>query len=453
MTKQMKILLIQPEESRTKYNFEGIIENECLDLEYVSALLKELGHEVKMFDCQVEKATANSFIRKEKADVVYITGRVFQENFMLEYAQTAKETREDTVTIIGGIHAQLCADRMFKDYVDYILTSFDVYNVQKIIEESEDIDSLPGVCIRKSDGFKVNPAVPFDINRLPRPDRTYFYEHPNNYGYLEMSHAAWVRTAFCCPYRCKFCIRNRMNNGKYSARDIDDVVAEIKDIESDNIYIVDDDFLFDEERLDRFVSLVKENHIEKKYICYGRSDFIASHEDTMAKLKEIGFYYILVGLEAIDDNCLKDYNKRSSIDNNIKSIEICNRLGLNIMGMFILDLDFVPADFKKLYKWIKSHEIKHVAVSIFTPEIGMETYDEYKDRIITDNPSHFDYLHLVASPGRISVKKYYMCYYILLIKLFLKAKKDGIYDFLDYGYYIKSFIGNMFKKKRENDDE
>ena len=57
-----------------------------------------------------------------------------------------------------------------------------------------------------------------------------------------------------------------MNCGKYVCRDIEDVVNEIKDIKSDNIYIVDDDFLFDIERLNRFISLIKENKINKKYI-------------------------------------------------------------------------------------------------------------------------------------------------------------------------------------------
>ena len=194
-----------------------------------------------------------------------------------------------------------------------------------------------------------------------------------------------------------------MNSGKYIGRNIEDVVNEIENIKSDNIYIVDDDFLFDEERLRKFLSLIKKKKIKKNYICYGRSDFITSHEDLMKELKGIGLYYVLVGLEAINDNHLKDYNKRSSIHNNIKSIEICNNLGINIMGMFIVDLDFTRKDFKDLYKWIKEHNLKHVAISIFTPEMGLEKFSQYKDLMITDNPSHFDYLHLVAKPTNTEV--------------------------------------------------
>lgn len=449
----MRFLLIHPEISRTKYNFKGIIENECLELEYISAILKNANHQVYIYDGQVEEDTVYKRLTEVRPDVIYVCGRTRQENFMLEYCKTAKEYNENIITIIGGLHAQLCYKRMYKDYIDYILTSFNIFNILKIISPTIDNKEIEGLCYKENDVWLKNPSVPFDINTLPLPDRTYFYEHPSNYQYLELKHAAWVRTAYCCPYKCKFCSRNKMNCGKYSYRDIKDVVSEIENIQSENIYIVDDDFLYNKDRLKTFISLIKERGIKKNYICYGRADFIASNPDIMKKLKEIGLYYVLVGLESIENSTLNSYNKKSSVDKNIASIDICNNLDINIMGMFILSLDFESKDFKELYKWIKSHNLKHVAISIFTPEIDTETYIEYKDRLITNNPSHWDYLHVVAKPNKISVKRYYFNYYILLIKLFLKAQKDGIYDFINYREYIVSFVRNIFARKRSGDDK
>lgn len=455
--KKLTFLLIHPEISRTKYNFVGIIENECLELEYIMAILKDKGHNVYIYDGQVENIGIPKILKKYNPDVVYVCGRTRQENFMLEYCKNAKDFNNNIITIIGGLHAQLCYNRLYKDYIDYILTTFDIYRIFDMIDYSIynkniDLTTVDGICYKQNEKWIHNDSKPFDINTLPLPDRTYFYEHPNNYRYLELEHSAWVRTAYCCPYSCKFCHRNKMNNGKYVCRNIEDVVNEIENIQSDNIYIVDDDFLFNETRLEKFIYLLKSKNIKKKYICYGRSDFIANHKDLMKKLKNVGLYYVLVGLEAINDNHLNNYNKKSNVNNNIKSINICNELGINIMGMFIVDLDFRKRDFKDLYKWIKSHSLKHVAISIYTPELGLENYNNYKNRIITNNPSHFDYLHLVVKPTYMSDKRYYFYYYILLIKLFIKAKKEGVYDFIDYSYFIKSFIRNIFKK-RSNDDE
>lgn len=453
----MTILLIMPEESRTKFDFAGVIENECLELEYISTLLKNEGPNVILFDCHIEKKSVNAYMKEINPDVVYICGRTFQENFMLEYAKNAKNLDNSPLVLIGGIHVQLNYEKFYKPFIDYIFTTFDIYQLIPVINHELfnveiSLNEIPGLCYKDKDVWKKNDGAPFDIKKLPRPDRSYFYAHKDNYRYLALTHAAWVRTAYSCPYNCMFCIRNRMNMSTYSSRDIDDVVDEIAEIQTENIYIVDDDFLFDEKRLYRFIELIKEKNLNKKFICYGRSDFIATHEELMKELKEIGFYYVLVGLEAIDDSELSDYNKHNNIQNNIKSIEICNRLGINIMGMFILDLKFTGKDFKNMYKWILNHNLKHVALSIFTPEPGMETYDMYKDRIITDNPSHFDYLHLVAKPEKISVRKYYFHYYWMLLKLFIRANKDGIYDFLDYGYYIKNIISGFFFK-RSGDDE
>lgn len=455
---KLNILLIHPEISRTKYNFVGIIENECLELEYISAILKSKGHNTYLYDGQVEKETVANKIRQCNPDIVYVCGRTRQENFMLEYCAEAKKHRKEIVTIIGGLHAQLCYERMYQDYVDYIVTTFDVYKILDIIDykfndNKDNLDRVEGICYKKDNLWVKNKECAFDINKLPLPDRTYFYEHPKNYRYLELEHSAWVRTAYGCPYHCEFCHRNRMNMGRYICRDIKAVVNEIEQIQSDNIYIVDDDFLLNKERLYEFIREIKEKNINKKYICYGRSDFIAENEELMGALKEIGLYYVLVGLETIDDNQLVDYKKQSDVSNNVTSIAICNKLGINIMGMFILDFDYTPKDFKLLYKWIKLHGLKHIALSIFTPEMGIEAYEMYKEKLITENPSHWDYLHLVVKPSKMSVKRYYFHYYWLLIKLFLKAKREGVYDFIDYGDYIRSFISNIFKAKRRNDSE
>ena len=79
--RSLKFLLIHPEISRTRYNFVGVIENECLELEYISAVLKEKGHEVYVYDGQVETATVPMALNKYDPDVVYVCGRTRQENF------------------------------------------------------------------------------------------------------------------------------------------------------------------------------------------------------------------------------------------------------------------------------------------------------------------------------------------------------------------------------------
>lgn len=442
MEHNKRFLLVHPEISRNKYNFAGIIDNEPLELEYIYSMLKSMGYEPDIWDGQVETVSLAEKLKSFMPGYVYVCGRTRQESFMKEYCANAKEICGST-TFVGGIHAQHNYKRFFEDSIDFIMTSFDIFAIADILN-GRALSDIDGVCFKSGGIWQENAPKPFDAERLPVPDRTYFYAHLNRYRYLELLPCAHVRTAYSCPYRCKFCYRNRLNCGVYSARSIASVVEEIKGIECENIYIIDDDFLVDAERISEFVRLIKENNIRKKYVCYGRADFISGHPDLMKQLKEIGFYYILVGLEAVSDRYLSDYNKLSDMSCNISAVEILNNVGINIMGMFIVDLDFKPRDFRELYKWIKSHKLRHTAISIFTPEMSSKLMEQYKSRLITDAPCDWDYLHVVAKPSNMSVKQFYFHYHILAAKLFIKGWREGIYDFVDYGFYIRTILKNMF---------
>nr|MBP3598026.1 radical SAM protein [Eubacterium sp.] len=443
MDTKKRFLLVHPEISRTKYNFAGVIDNEPLELEYIVAMLKEAGYEVAIWDGQVETIPLTEKVASYRPDFVYVCGRTRQENFMKEYCKAAKEMC-GSITMIGGLHSQHNYERFYEDYIDYVLITFDVYKILDVVQGAILAD-MDGICYKLENEWVKNEPVAFDIEKLPKPDRTYFYEHLERYRYLELLPCAHVRTAYSCPYRCKFCYRNRLNCGVYTSRSIVSVVEEIKEIQCENIYIIDDDFLVDVERIREFIRLIKEQNIHKKYVCYGRADFISQYPDLIMELKDIGFYYILVGLEAIDDRYLSEYNKHSDMSCNTNAVRILNEVGINIMGMFIVDLDFTARDFSRLYKWIKAHRLKHTAISIFTPEMSSELMIQYESRLITDNPEAWDYLHVVAKPTKMSVGRFYFHYHILGIKLFIKGWSEGIYDFLDYGYYIKSFLKNLFR--------
>lgn len=442
MNNNKAVLLVHPEISRTKYNFAGIIDNEPLELEYIYAMLKNEGYTPYIWDGQVEKLPFVKRLHELKPYVVYICGRTRQENFMKEYAFAAKKC--GAVTMIGGLHAQRCYKRFFKDYIDYVFTGFDTEPIRSVLC-GDPLNKINSLCWKRDGHWVINKAVPHDIRKLIRPDRTYFYEHTDRYRYLELLPAAHIRTSYSCPYKCSFCIRNKLNCGVYSQRDIADVVDEIEHIDCDNIYMIDDDFLFDKKRLEEFVRLIRERNIHKHYVCYGRADFIALHPDLMRRLKEIGMYYVLIGIEAADNSHLNAYSKRTDNDINTKAVNLLRSLGINAMGMFIVDLDYTASDFRDIWKWVKKNDLRHVAVSIFTPEMNTELIKKYRGRLITHDPSHWDYLHVVVRPEKMSVRRYYFHYHILLIRLFIRSWRQGVYDFLDYRFFISSMLKNLFR--------
>lgn len=421
-----------------------------MELEVIYTVFKEAGYEVTLFDAiRPKDKTLEDIVEEIEPTITYTNGVVKQVPIMLEYCQRIKKYCNSIKTIVGGSYAEHNYESLYTPDLDYICRSYDPYvvlEVAKYLEGSRsNLDNLNGLCYKENNIWKHNSIRPFDINQLPITDRTYFYNNIEEFSYLDMRPAAQVRTSYSCPYHCKFCYRTSLNCGTYVTKEMDKVVEEIKGIQCDVIYFVDDDFLFQRERLQKFIDLVKEQGIHKKYICYGRTDFILKNKDIMMQLKDIGFCYILVGLEAVSDSYLSEYNKHVGAEHNRECVEFLNQIQLRCMGMMIADLGFTRKDFRSLYRWIKETKLKHVAISIFTPLPGSDLYEEYKDKLITQDLTKWDYVHLVVKPTKISVKAYYFYYYILVFRLFNLAKKYGIYDFMDWKKMKKDFFSLLWK--------
>ena len=443
--KNKRVLLVHPEIARTKYNFRGVIDNEPLELEMLWTLLKAEGAVVDIWDGQVEEKPFRARMRSFRPDAVYICGRTRQEPFMKEYCTEVKAYNKDAYTVIGGLHAQINPNRFFDPATDAVITSCDPY-VTVALLKGEKPRNLDGVCFRDAGGrFRRTKALPFDADKLPRPDRTQFLRYRHRYRYLDLAPCAHVRTALSCPYHCDFCYRNHINCGTYTVRDIEDVVEEIASVDCDNIYIFDDDFLLNEQRLERFITLLKERGIRKQFVCYGRADFIASHPSLMEELAKAGMTYVLVGLEFVEERRLNRFRKGTSEQENISAIKICKKAGIRVMGLFIAEPDFRAKDFRNMYRFIKRHDLRHVGISLFVPEMGLPIFSQYRDRLVTTKPEHWDYLHVVVRPTHMGVRRYYFYYHVLLLKLFIRGYRQGIYSFLDYKGFIRSIAQNMFR--------
>ncbi len=477
----MKVLLVRPQ-APNKLSFTKILDNEPLELEYLHTALQQEGIEDYIYDGLVEFDIEEA-IRREKPDVIAITGYITQETLMIGYCRLAKRINPTIVTIVGGVHAQLNYSRFYCDEIDYVYRSECVWDFVKLVSlhqgsarpgepslhqdntrleqpgphpeqpsvhpggiDAKALKEINGLCFRGEKGFVENELRAVDIDSLPIPDRSFFYRHRSSYRYLNLTEVATIKTAFSCPYSCNFCYCTLLSGGRYQARDIELVVEELARIDAQNIQIVDDDFLIDVSRLERFISLVKEKDIRKTYICYTRADFVCNHPELIADLAEIGFHYFLVGLEAVSDEELQGFQKQTDVTMNERCISVINSTSAHCIALMIAPVDADKAYFENLYRWIVKNKVLYVTVSIFTPIPGTPLYEQYKDQITSTDIADWDFLHLVMEPAKLSRREFYREYNKLFLRLYRLAKKTGIYDFMDLSYY-KSMLGSYLRRK------
>ena len=218
-----------------------------------------------------------------------------------------------------------------------------------------------------------------------------------------------MKTSFGCPFSCSFCFCRQITDGRYYARDLDEVIEELKTIVEEEVYIVDDNFLVDRNRILDFCRLLEENGLKRKFLIYGRADFIAENEDVIRLFAKKGLRAVIVGLESCEQEELKEYNKQSSVDVNEKAVRVLKDAGVECYATLILGLDWRDREFDSLYKWLRKLELKFINLQPFTPLPGTPLYDDYKDELAVTREEHekWDLAHLVVRPRRISTRRYY----------------------------------------------
>lgn len=446
----MKVLLVKCHKNTIYSAFQPII-CEPLELEYISSLLETKYINYKILDRLIDNIDFEEFFLKYKPDVLFLTGYITAVDTILKYAKYAKKQNKDIKVVVGGVHSEVNYEDFFSLDIDVIQHQGDLHTSKTLIRFLKEafnssgkekwgdfnykaLGDINGLAYLQHGNWKVNEKKAIDFYTLPLPKRTIMKEHPYKARYMNYSGLALLKTSISCPYSCRFCYCKEINRGIYLKRPIEEVIMEIKAIDEDYIWIVDDTFLIDRTATLDFIKRIKEEGIKKKWIAYSRADFIANNEDIIKMLSEIGFMEIIAGIEDSSDEFLDSYEKGTSRNEGEEAVRILQENNIRLTGLFLAGIDFKKEDFKRLRAWIKKMKLKSYTVSIFTPIKGTELYEEYKDRIDVKDFSKYDFLHLVLRPTHMSKLRFYMYFYMIYVEQFFSSP------------YIRSFLKHRLKE-------
>ncbi|MFZ5969891.1 MAG: B12-binding domain-containing radical SAM protein [Bacillota bacterium] len=411
----MKVLLVKCHK-RTIFSRVEPIVTEPLELEYLSAILNRMNIPHRIYDALLEGGTFHGIFQEYKPDVLVLSGYITAVQVIKEYAEYSKGNQPNVKVVVGGVHAEVNMEDFFSEAVDVIIHSDGVNTFERVMRSEfaiECLEGIQGIAYQDHGSWRVNQRIYTDIEKLPIPDRSYFYQYKDRTKYLEYCPVAIVKTALSCPFQCSFCYCKLLNMGRYSERSVDSVIEELKGIEADVVWIVDDSFLLDRKRIQSFIHQIEENQIHKKFIAYSRVDFIAKNGDIIKKLKDIGFVELIVGMEAVDDHALEEYNKHCSAFENRRTVEIMERYGLRLTALFIAGIDFTKKDFFHLRRWIRKMKLESYTLSVFTPIKGIAEFEKYRGQIQTWDYEKWDFLHLVMKPTRMKPLSFYFQFYLV----------------------------------------
>lgn len=156
----------------------------------------------------------------------------------------------------------------------------------------------------------------------------------NNYGidYDGKKYGTLI-TSVGCPFNCAFCF-NMSKEVQY--KDIDFIKKEIDDLSKhfEGIYFLDDVFTLNKERMEDIISYTWEKGLESRITT--RANLLDSSKIKI--LAENGCEWLSIGIESGDDEILKRSNKKMTIEDNCKAVEMSSRYGIKSKGFFIIGL-------------------------------------------------------------------------------------------------------------------
>ena len=398
----MKILMIRPKAAKETIGLQHIMIVEPLELEVLAATINE---EITIIDMILEKESIGYFVQKYSPDVFCVTGYISHVNIMISYCKQAKEISPNIITIAGGVHLEKNPNDFDSKWIDYRVVRNATTSFPELIEYLKNNTKFPEGVYKKGEKEKNLPEFNF---YYPIPNRELTRKYQKHYFYLVQDKVALIKTSFGCPFSCNFCFCRQITAEKYFERNLDDVIQELQSIWQEEIYIVDDDFLVSAKRLRNFIDAVKKHNIKKKYLVYGRADFISDNKSLIQDFKNIGLRAIIVGIESFNEQELNEYNKNLDQKKIIDAIRFLHQLKVDIYGTLIIPSNWGKKDFSNLEKTLRKLNLRYLNLQPLTPLPGID-FQIQENRIIVDRKEFekWDLAHVVIQPEKLSVKQYY----------------------------------------------
>lgn len=440
----MNILLIRPRPDKETIGLQHVMICEPLELEYIASNIDAVFEaQIAIIDMIVEKKSIEHFIELHQPDIAAMTGYITHVHIIKDYAKRIKAVKNDCIVAVGGVHAEVVPQDFESPYIDHIIEADGLDTINRIIihtmkvrEQKGDIhhelnpihrsfsrypqtgkytvslekdmtdDDMTDIEGTYKKGRRSTKKTTFDYKPPAREKTAKYRDH---YYYMFHNPCALIKTSFGCPYDCSFCFCKEVTDGRYFARSVEDVIAEIMSIPEKEIYIVDDDFLFDAKRLVQFCDALEAHNIEKRFLVYGRADFVSENEPLIERLARNGLSAVIVGLESFKEDDLDSYNKKTDIYQNENAVSILQKYDIEVYATLILHLDFDSDDFASLRKWIYKMDLTFVNLQPLTPLPGTDIYGDYeKDLIIKRKDfAKWDLAHLALMPRHMSIRRYY----------------------------------------------
>ncbi|HNW88788.1 MAG TPA: radical SAM protein [Bacteroidales bacterium] len=398
------------------------------------AALTPKEHDVSIHDEYI-RGPAEKFLPGKNYDIIGISITSNQLIRSLKIAEACKKFCPASVIVVGGIGVEMLIYKQ-KGNID-------------VVFHGEAEDTWPQFLedYKKGNYQKIYKSViKPDMSKAPPPRWELIKDDIHLYNSVS------IQTTRGCPFDCSFCDVIYTYGRKPRSKTIDQVLEEIKrlnDLKVQMVFIADDNFAGDKKYVKELLRqmIVLNNSFKNPMGFFTQIDItIANDDELLALLSDANFYTLMIGIESVNPDSLKDMNKKQNLGvSAVEAIKKIQSYGMVVLAHMIIgnESDDLTV-FEKTAAFVKDADIIfHICHPLAAPP-GTKMWYDYKrqGRIIQNEPDETsDKMDIISNiiPKQMSRQELF---------LGLADYWDDIYDTEKFKERATSLIHNI--KRRPN---
>jgi len=388
---------------------EAAIKCPPLGLVTIAGGLRAAGHEVEIYDAMMKDHTHQETVQRILArapDFVGTGAYTASIPDALAVLKDVKAARPETVTLLGGIHANFCYEELLGNAaVDYVVRGEGELTTPELVEAVErDLSEVRGIAFRDGGSVVVTPERPFieDMEVLEPAWDLLDWEDYTIY-IIPGSRVGLVGSSRGCLFGCSFCSQQKFWKQTYRQRTAEAFVAEIEMLAGTygvDVFLLSDELpTRDRGRWEKILDLLIEKDLGVFLMMETRVSDVLRDQDILHKYRSAGIVHIYVGVESTDQATLDRFNKSLAVQDSKKALDLLNAAGIITECSFVVGLPEETHDsLDRTYELALEYDPDFAHFLLLAPWPYADMYRELKDFIVADDYRSYNFVRPVIKP-------------------------------------------------------
>jgi anaerobic magnesium-protoporphyrin IX monomethyl ester cyclase len=311
--------------------------------------------EIEVVDCQARKFSWNDlekYIESSDPSMVLTSGFTCNVYSCVRTSEISKRINPKIITVVGGIHFSFVPEESLIDFpeIDYIVRGegeLTLVDLIKKLNREEKINKVNGVSFRNKDKIVHNPSRPFikNLDSLPYPAYHFVEDYISKYHFTMMAGKSTrymvLEGGRGCNHRCSFCTQWNHWGGIWRTKSIKRIGDEIEHLNETFggvfLWLSDDHFNISL-RGKKLYEELRHRKCKEDVMLFlqARTDDVSKNPKTVEKLRSVGTYWIMCGVETDVKETLEEFKKGSKSEDAYLAMNILNENDIFSHAMFVI---------------------------------------------------------------------------------------------------------------------